>query len=195
MSKENDVDDLESSPFRGYVIPSIGIAGIGMTVGGFMYGLKRQKKKLLESSSDLKRDVKPNLSRRRLQQQQQQQIIKSSASKINTEPERIRRKRAPRPPPKDLPFNPTRSAVKALMYGSFLAWGMGAVLVGFTAWSLEVKSFSEFGDVMRKKSQGLAPYLRNVLSLQRHEGDEGKKGHVDDDRDLSEILLDAEKEK
>jgi hypothetical protein len=195
MTTQADDDETISrtqGPFGDYVLPSLAIGSIAMTIGGFSYGLKRQKRKLLEDSNDtMNKKQQPNLSRRR---QQMEEISSKKSVKIEARERRSGRKRirAPRPPPRSLSFNPTQSALKALAYGSIVAWSGALFLAAGTAWYLDVKTFSEFGDMMRFKSKGLAPYLRNTLSL-RNNDKKIENGDSSSDRDLSSILLEAER--
>ena len=177
-----------------YVVPSIAFCGIGMTVAGFSYGLRRQTRKLRkEEESVLKEGTKSNLSRRRKQQMEEMSKIRSTEN-VGTPASPVRRKRSRvrrQPPPKDLTLNPTRSALKALAYGSVLAWGGALFVSAFTAWYLDVRTFTEFGEVMKHKSRGVGPYLRNVFSLRTEEKKNVSQNHGESSSDLSKILLEA----
>ena len=192
--RKERIDDSSSSSDdsslfgRYWVIPSITAVSVGMTVAGFSYGLRRQTRKLrTEEESKVKEGVKNNLSRRR--QQQMEEMSRKTENVTSTRRTRSRVRRTP--PPKDLKLNPTRSALKALAYGSVLAWGGALCLTAFTAWYLDVRTWTEFGDVMKFKSRGVAPYLRNVLSLRKDKNSDQQREDSSDV--LSQILLEAER--
>ena len=187
-SSSSSSSDDDSSPFGHYwVIPSITASGVAMTVAGFSYGLRRQTRKL--RTKEEKEGVKNNLSRRR--QQQMEEMSKTRKTENATTTRRTRSRVRRTPPPKDYKLNPTRSALKALAYGSILAWGGALCLTAFTAWYLDVRTWTEFGNVMKMKSQGVAPYLRNKFSLRKDKNSDQQREDTSDV--LSQILLEAER--
>eukprot|EP00939_MAST-03C_sp_MAST-3C-sp1_P000349 g349.t1 len=69
-----------------------------------------------------------------------------------------------------------RSAMKALGYGSLLACGGAFVLVGFTAWALDVRSVREFGDTMRVVAPAYGDQIRGVFAVSGESVEEGNCG-------------------
>jgi len=57
----------------------------------------------------------------------------------------------------------TWSALRALGYGSLIAWGSMGVFVGSIMWVLDVTSFKEFGAVMREKAPPYGLWIRGKV--------------------------------
>lgn len=161
---------IEESVLARVKEPLVVVFGGCLLASGFLLGLKGARRR----SEGTAAVVSSNVSRGRreaqlkgLTQVQEVSPVAARAQALSAAPthstylKNPKHARAAAAMPQDVA---ARSALRALGYGSAIAWGGMGLLIGGTAWALDVRSAKEFGDVMRNKGPAVGVWIRGLVS-------------------------------